>query len=116
VLRKGIFGGHVSDYMRKLADEEPARYQKQFSRFVKGGVTPDKIEGIYKSAHQAIRANPDRVADPNRKTKEHYKTESAKYRPQKLSLDQRKQRIAEKKAKIIASVTEAAEAVEVEDE
>jgi len=117
LLRKAVFGGHVSEYMRKLADDEPARYQKQFARFIKGGVTPDKIEGMYKKAHQAIRANPDRAADPNAKTHEQYKADSAKYRPHKLTLAQRKQRIADKKAKIIESVAHAGDDDEqVDDE
>jgi len=57
-LRKIIFGGHVSDYMKKLADDNPTKYQRQFSRYIKAGLTPDKIEGVYKKVHADIRKDP----------------------------------------------------------
>jgi len=57
-LRKVIFGGHVSDYMKKLADDNATRYQRQFSKYIKANITPDRLEDIYKKAHAAIRANP----------------------------------------------------------
>jgi len=101
--------------MRKLADEEAAKYQKLFSRYIKAGVTPDNIEGLYKKAHQAIRTNPDRVADPSKKSKAQYKSDAAKYRPKKLNLQQRKERIAEKKARFISDAQVHAQE-EVEEE
>jgi large subunit ribosomal protein L5e len=100
LLRKAIFGGHVADYMRKLSDEDSAKYQRHFSRYIKAGVTPDNIEGLYKKAHKAIRENPDRIVDSKSKTKEQYKKDAESYRLQRLSLEQRRQRVAEKKAQI----------------
>jgi len=57
--RDRIFGKHVADYMRQMKDEEPEEYEKHFSAFIKAGITSDKIEGMYKKAHDKIRANPD---------------------------------------------------------
>merc|ERR1711981_1301741 len=57
-LRKYIFGGHVGDYMDSLKEEDPEAFAKHFSLFIKEGVTSDKLEGIYKKVHAAIRANP----------------------------------------------------------
>merc|ERR1719495_723013 len=55
VHRGHIFGQHVSDYMSSL-DEEA--FKRQFSRYIKLGVTADSIEDMYKKAHAAIRADP----------------------------------------------------------
>merc|ERR1711974_275794 len=60
VLRNHIFGQHVSDYMNSLADEDA--YKKQFSRYIKLGVTADSMEEMYKKAHAAIRADPSPAA------------------------------------------------------
>ena len=58
VHRKYIFGGHVADYMRSLQESEPAKYQKNFSRYIAAGITADKVEKSYAAAHAAIRRNP----------------------------------------------------------
>ena len=69
VLRNHIFGGHVADYMRQLADEDEEKYKKQFSKFIAAGISADALEEMYKGAHSAIRADPspapkkDRGAD-----------------------------------------------------
>lgn len=58
VLRKYIFGGHVSEYMQKLSEENPEKYKKQFSQYIKNGLTHDKLEAAYTKLHADIRANP----------------------------------------------------------
>lgn len=58
VVRKYIFGGHVSDYMTKLKEEDEEKYAKQFSRYIKKGVAADDLEDIYTKVHAAIRADP----------------------------------------------------------
>jgi len=62
VHRAKIFGNHVADYMRKLETNNLDKYNKQFSQFIKEGVTADGLEGLYQRVHQAIRRNP--VAPP----------------------------------------------------
>lgn len=43
VHRKHIFGGHVADYMKKLQEDDEEAYQKQFSRYIKLGITADDV-------------------------------------------------------------------------
>jgi large subunit ribosomal protein L5e len=102
VLRKYIYGGHVSEYMKTLSKDEPEKYKKLFSRFVKEGVKPEDLEGLYKKAHAAIRADPSH-------TKKEPKQNIVKKRwgAVKLSNSQRKdrvrQRIVNKKKKAAAA-------------
>jgi len=67
-LRKYIYGGHVADYMRKLEEEDPEKYQKQFSHFVKNEISPDHLEEIYKDAHRKIRENPEVPKKPRKES------------------------------------------------
>jgi len=115
LLRKAIFGGHVADYMRKLADEDPSKYQHHFSRYIKAGISPEKVESVYKNAHKAIRANPDRPHEEKRKTKEDYRKASEPFRTKKLTLEQRRTRVAEKKAQLQNAAASAADDEEAEE-
>jgi len=92
MLRKAIFGLHVSDYMKKLSEDNPSKYQRQFSKYVEAKVNPDKIEALYKGAHAAIRADPTFKKSDKPKRTEHYKT----VRRTKLSPAERKNRIKQK--------------------
>jgi len=58
VFRKYIFGGHVADYMKKLSEEEPERYAKQFSQYIANGVKPGDLKTLYENVHKGIRADP----------------------------------------------------------
>jgi large subunit ribosomal protein L5e len=102
VLRKAIFGGHVAEYMKDLKEKNNAKYQKQFSRYVKAGVTPDKLESLYQKAHDAIRKDPSAVK-VNKPKPEQLKRFSRK----KLTLSQRKDRIRQKKASHAAALAAA---------
>jgi len=94
-LRKVIFSGHVSDYMKSLSQSRPDRYKKQFSRYIKAGISPDKIEGLYKNAHKAIRADPSKkVKDAKPKST----TKPKKHNRNRLTLNQRKARVVQKLA------------------
>jgi large subunit ribosomal protein L5e len=95
VLRSHIFGGHVSDYMTHLSKSNPDLYKKQFSRYIKDGVSGDKLEGVYKSAHTAIRANPEMKKSDKPKPA---KQTRHKFRKTKTSLSERKNRVAQKLA------------------
>jgi len=94
VFRKYIFGGHVSDYMKKLSEDNPEAYKKQFSRFVAAGIKAEDIKGIYTSAHAAIRADPVHKKKPAPAQAPVPK----RWAPAKRSLSQRQARIAQKKA------------------
>lgn len=56
--RNHIFGQHVANYMKTLADDDEDAFKKQFSQFIKNGVTADGMEAMYKNAHAAIRKDP----------------------------------------------------------
>ncbi|CAJ0952731.1 unnamed protein product, partial [Mesorhabditis belari] len=90
--RGRIFGAHVADYMRALKDDDEDAYKRQFSRFIAAGIDADGVEALYKKAHDSIRANPE-LAKSNKQKPAQQKRFTAK----KLTYDERKQRVAEKK-------------------
>jgi len=105
VHRKYIFGGHVAEYMNKLKESDPEAYNKQFSRFIKEGVSGDDLEKMYTDAHAAIRADPAKKRDGKERgsfmTREKAKDPKAKYPkkafgPQAISVEQRKARLKQR--------------------
>uniref|UniRef100_A0A4D5R9C3 Large ribosomal subunit protein uL18 n=1 Tax=Scolopendra viridis TaxID=118503 RepID=A0A4D5R9C3_SCOVI len=97
VHRKHIFGQHVADYMRHLIEEDEGAYKRQFSQYIKLGIGPDDLENIYKNAHEGIRT------DPEHKPVQKDRTNMVKKRwnRAKMTLAERKNRIAQKKASYI---------------
>ncbi|XP_078416918.1 60S ribosomal protein L5b isoform X2 [Cetorhinus maximus] len=95
VHRKHIFGVNIAEYMRYLTDEDEDSYKKQFSQYIKHGVTADMIEDLYKKAHASIRENPVHEKKPKREVKK------KRWNRPKMSLEQRKDRIAQKKASFL---------------
>ena len=93
--RDKIFATPVAEYMNALKEDDAELYEKQFSRYVKSGITGDMLEDIYANAHKAIRADPS----PAKKNEVDY---SALYKQfanhKKLTIEQRKERVAAKKA------------------
>lgn len=108
IHRKYIFGTHVADYMRVLKEEDEDAYKRQFSRYIKEGIDADKVEDVYKKAHAAIRANPDRV----KKDKKKVEGKPKRYNKKKLTLAARKNKIVLKKKAVIAKLDAEAKAVE----
>ena len=51
VHRNHIFGKHVADYMESLMADDEDAYKRQFSRFIKNGITAD---GVSKKIFSAI--------------------------------------------------------------
>jgi large subunit ribosomal protein L5e len=84
-LRHIIFGGHVADYMQSLSKNNPSRYKKQFSRYIKENVTPEGLEAMYKKAHLAIRKSPTLV-----KTKKNKPRFQKRHHKKRLTAAQRK--------------------------
>jgi len=98
-LRKYIFGGHVAEYMETLADDDEERYKNQFQGYIDDDIEADGLEELYGDAHKQIREDPwkkDEEAEGEKKDKEYWKAESKKYRKQKLSKDEKVQRVQEK--------------------
>lgn len=46
VHRKHIFGQHVAEYMRQLAEEDDEAYKRQFSKYIKLGITADDVSSF----------------------------------------------------------------------
>ena len=43
-LRNYIYGGHVSEYMETMQEEEPEKYAAHFSKFSEAGLEPEEME------------------------------------------------------------------------
>jgi len=98
VHRAHIFGQHVADYMRNLMEEDEEAYKRQFSRFIKNGVTPDSVEDMYKKCHAAIRKNPES------KKKAAKKVTKKRWTAKKLTYDERKAKVEKTKADFLAQI------------
>merc|ERR1712045_538061 len=81
-------------------DEEDA-YKRQFSRFIKNGITADGMEDMYKKAHAAIRTDPE------------FKKKAAKPDSKKRWTD-KKLTYAERKAKVATTKKEFMEQIEAQ--
>jgi len=92
VHRRHIFGGHVANYMTALKDEDEDVFKKQFGRFIAAGISSDKVEGVYKSGHAKIRADPA----PQKKEKKE-KTKGKRFNRAKASRAERQNRVQQKK-------------------
>merc|ERR1739842_74849 len=68
------------------------------ARYIKLGITPDSIEGVYKKAHAAIRANPGHV----KKAKS--ATDKKRWCAKRLTLAERQAKVAASKEAILAQI------------
>jgi len=93
---KYIFGGNVGDYMNHLEEDDEDAYKRQFSSYIKNGVTGAKLEEMYEKAHEAIRADPttEKKVNPNKK-------DQKSYGRKRLTYAQRKDRVQQKKASFL---------------
>ncbi|CDJ35664.1 LOW QUALITY PROTEIN: ribosomal protein L5, putative [Eimeria mitis] len=97
-----IYGLHVAEYMRTLKEEDPERYQSQFSAYIRNKIDADSIEKMYQEAFQKIRANPDPVKKEAREVKRvrqgaMIKTAKSQYvRNVKIDKETRKERVLKK--------------------
>ncbi|MCJ1311377.1 60S ribosomal protein L5 [Agyrium rufum] len=98
-LRKYIFGGHIAEYMETLADDDEERYKSQFQGYLDDDIEAEGLEELYQEAHKAIREDPYKKDEDEgeKKSKDEWKAESKKYKKNKLSYDEKKERV---KAKI----------------
>lgn len=101
-LRKYIFGGHVAEYMETLADDDEERYKTLFSGYIDDGIEADGLEELYQDAHKQIREDPFKKDDDEgeKKDKAYWKAESLKYRKNKLSSEERRERVKARIAEI----------------
>ncbi|PHU16200.1 60S ribosomal protein L5-1 [Capsicum chinense] len=91
VHRKYIYGGHIATYMKTLIEDEPEKYQTNFSQYIKKGVEADDLEEIYKKVHAAIRADPSPKKSEKQPPKQH-----KRYNLKKLTYEERKAKLIER--------------------
>jgi len=103
--KKYILSGHVSDYMTKLAAEDDAAFKRQFGRYIKAGLGADDLAEVYTKAHTAIRADPFKKRDPMERGRFGDRKEPKKadekfpkkhFKPTRITVSQRKNRIKAK--------------------
>jgi len=99
VLRDHIFGKHISAYMKALLEEDEDSYKRQFSKYVKAGITADELEDIYKNAHEKIRADPSRT-EVVKKTYE----KPRRFNPKRLTGDERRAKVRAEKARFLKKI------------
>jgi len=99
VHSKYIFGGNVAEYMEKLKEDDEETYSKQFSQYMKAGIGGEDLEDLYEKVHDAIRANPDRTSTASTKP-------SVNYGQRRLTLSERKNKVAQKKASFLHALAE----------
>jgi len=98
--RSHIFGKNIGDYMETLQEENEDAFRRQFSKFIKEGITPDTIEVMYQKAHVAIRDDP--IAKGS--AKETFK--GKRYLQRKMSFAQRKDSAKQKKEAFLKKMEE----------
>ncbi|CAN6653792.1 large ribosomal subunit protein uL18 [Trichomonascus vanleenenianus] len=97
-LRNYIVGGHVSEYMEELADDDEERYKQLFKGYLDDDLDAEALEDMYTEAHEKIRENPEAVKT-EKKSKDEYKKVSGKNLQRKLTKTEKEEKI---KQKIIA--------------
>ncbi|KJE91336.1 ribosomal protein L5 [Capsaspora owczarzaki ATCC 30864] len=116
--RDRIFGKHVADYMRTLQKEDPEAYKRQFSKYIAAKIGADQVEGVYKAAHAAIRADPTHksTAKPAPATRKSYHRSKITLAQRKNQTKQRIESIAKKGHKTGKAKEAEPEAVAPQDE
>jgi len=114
VHKERIFGGHVKDYMESMSDDDPAKYEAHFSKFIENNLDAEKLEEMYSSAHQKIRDDPS-YTPAEKKTITHERegtritssdgTEHARFK--KIGLEKRRAKVAAKIQAASAKMMEA---------
>lgn len=111
--KERIFGGHVKEYMEMLAEEDPTKYEAHFAKFIENDMDAEKLEDVYSEAHSKIKEDPEFTPKEKKSITHERKgnkvlasdgTESV--RSVKLSLKQRREKVAAKIAAAQAKMME----------
>jgi large subunit ribosomal protein L5e len=89
--RERIFGGHVSEYMEYLVEEDNQKYQEHFASYIAEDIEGSGLEELYEGVHEAIRE------DPSPSPKKDFEPDKSFKRKAKLTLEERKARVQAKK-------------------
>ena len=96
MLRSYIFGGHIAEYMEVLQDEDEEAYKRQFSQYIKNGISFEDLEDMYSGAHEAIRASPEAKKKERKPISAETLTKLKSYKAIKLNLKQRRDVVKQK--------------------
>lgn len=81
--------------MESLEEEDDERFKKQFASYLADDIGSEDVEDMYKEGHAAIRENPA-AEQADRSKHAEYKKASQKYKQNKISLQERKEKVAKK--------------------
>eukprot|EP00928_Gymnodinium_smaydae_P085541 TRINITY_DN6902_c0_g1_i1.p1 TRINITY_DN6902_c0_g1~~TRINITY_DN6902_c0_g1_i1.p1 ORF type:complete len:157 (-),score=69.35 TRINITY_DN6902_c0_g1_i1:68-538(-) len=108
-----IFGNHVKEYMEMLQEEDPTKYEAHFAKFIAEGIDADGMEDMYSGAHEKIREDPEHKPVEKKGITHERKGEKVVssdgqevVRSAKLSLKERRQKVADKIAAAQAAMME----------
>jgi large subunit ribosomal protein L5e len=96
--RERIMGGHVSEYMQYLDEEDNAKYQEHFAGYIENDIEADGLEELYEKVHGAIRE------DPSTSAKVAHDHDKSFKRKEKLTLDEFRAVVQAKKDAKIAEL------------
>jgi len=102
-LRSYLLGGHVAAYMKKLQSDNKDKYERQFSQYIKAGVTGDNLEKLYESVFAAIRKDP---SFKSTRTKPKFEGKPKRFNAKRRTLPQRKDRVRQILASRAAKATQ----------
>jgi large subunit ribosomal protein L5e len=91
-------GVHVGNYMKLLQGSDADAYKRQFSQFIKNGITGDSVEAMYTKAHAAIRADPEAKSVKKQKPADF---KQKRWTKKSLNKEQRKDRVKQVKASFL---------------
>lgn len=100
--KERLFGNHVKEYMEMLQEEDPTKYEAHFAKFLAAGIDADKMEDMYTEAHEKIKEDPDHEVNKKeithtRKGNKITTSDGTEHtRTMKLSLKQRREKVAAK--------------------
>jgi len=106
VHRRHILGVHVAEYMKQLQGDDEDAYKRQFSRYIKNGITPDSIEALYKKAHAEIRKDPEFKSTKKAKPADY---KQKRWTKKSLTRAQRKDRVKQKKESFLKKLANIAQ-------
>jgi len=108
-----IFGKHVQEYMEMLQEEDPTKYEAHFSNFISEGKEADGLEEMYTDAFAKIREDPDldkaekkEITHERKGNKITFSDGTEHVRTTKLTLKQRRAKVAAKIAAAQAKMME----------
>jgi len=106
VHRRHILGVHVAEYMKQLQGDDEDAYKRQFSRYIKNGITPDSIEALYKKAHAEIRKDPEFKSTKKAKPADY---KQKRWTKKSLTRAQRRDRVKQKKESFLKKLANIAQ-------